>query len=427
MKIWFKRILALAFLLALAPVARWAEWTLSTSFGAGDGEINRFYINYMVEALPTFTGITIVSLCLWWLRKPVFDNKALMASICSVLIVFGLLNFGAEIFLKARPKPAGDDTDHRAPYPYIEFKGSYESGKHNELGYGGKIPGPKLAGEYRIIFLGGSTVRFGEPAIPALVEQLFQAEGFEQVQVFNFGVSGSVTGMELARLVFEVIQHQPDMVVSYSGGNDIDLPLIADPRPGYPYNFMIKERNPLWEKDYPQAALFGYGSYLMRVLFARFFQEEFIQLRELQQTYGWKTQPWREQIAQAYVSNIGTSARIANGFDAAFVAFLQPTLLTKQNPTVEEQAILDEFSMQTESAMGVSAADWHLHDASIRTEIRARLAGEAPRDISFFDLSAEFDGNKDTTYIDPIHTEQTAKPLLARRIFETLRSIRVPN
>lgn len=43
----------------------------------------------------------------------------------------------------------------------IEFKGSFQSGKHNSLGYGGKIPEQKKQGEYRIIFLGGSTVRFG--------------------------------------------------------------------------------------------------------------------------------------------------------------------------------------------------------------------------------------------------------------------------
>ncbi len=61
--------------------------------------------------------------------------------------------------------------------------------------------------------------------------------------------------MELARLVFEALAYQPDLIVSYSGANDIILPLSADPRPGYPFNFMIREYNPLLDKDYPLATL----------------------------------------------------------------------------------------------------------------------------------------------------------------------------
>jgi hypothetical protein len=92
-------------------------------------------------------------------------------------------------------------------------------------------------------------VRFGDPALPALVEQWFRDDGFDDVQVFNFGGPGSNTGMELARLVFEAVEYEPDMIVSYSGGNDIHLPLIGDPRSGYPYNFAVREYNPLLEKD----------------------------------------------------------------------------------------------------------------------------------------------------------------------------------
>ena len=140
MKIWITRILVLLFLLALAPASRWLQWTLSTTFGAGDDEITRFYINYMVTALPTLAGFLIVGLGLWWLRG-LLSNKAVMVSISTLVIAFGLLNFAAEILLESKPKPFGDDNYHRTPYPYIEFKGSFESGKHNELGYGGKIPG----------------------------------------------------------------------------------------------------------------------------------------------------------------------------------------------------------------------------------------------------------------------------------------------
>jgi hypothetical protein len=426
MKIWISRALVLLFLVALAPAARWLQSMLSHSFGDGDGVISDFAINHAVAALPTLIGFLIASLCLWWLHKH-FSNKKLILSLCTLLIVFSVLNFAAEILVQSRPKPDGDDKDHRVAHPYIEFKGSFQSGKHNELGYGGKVPGQKKQGEYRIIFLGGSTVRFGEPAIPALVEQLFHAEGIEEVQVFNFGVSGSNTSMELARLVFEVLAYQPDMIVSYSGGNDINLPIVADPRPGYPFNFMVKEYNPLLDKDYPLAALSAYGSYLLRLLRHGYFQKTFTRVEELRRSTGWTTQAWREQIAETYARNVETSARIANAFDSAFVAFLQPSLLTRKNPTERERAYLDKFMLRSVQNFGLTSADWHLHDEFIRSQINARLSATRTPGFRFIDMSAVFATVETSTYVDTIHTEQHAKRLVATRIVETLRALREAN
>ena len=281
MKIWAWRFLILLFVSLLAPAARWLQWQLSASFGAGDGEISRFAIKHFVNELPTLCGFVIVSLILWWLRGHL-SNKYVMPSICTFLLMFGVFNYTAAVFLESRPKPGGDDHDHRTAYPFIEFKGSFQSGKHNAIGYGGKVPQlQKNEQEYRIFFLGGSTVRFGEPAIPALVEQLFHAEGFKEVQVFNFGVSGSNTAMDLARLVFEVPAYRPNMIVSYAGGNDINLPVTTDPRPGYPFIFMLKEFNPLHRKKYPWLDMATYGSHLLRLFGHDYFKEKFTRMREL--------------------------------------------------------------------------------------------------------------------------------------------------
>jgi hypothetical protein len=423
MKIWIKRALILLFLAALAPAARWSQRALSHSFGDGDGVISDFAINHVVTALPTLVAFMIVSLCLWWLRVCLSDRRW-MLSLCAVLSAFGVLNFAAEVFVRSRPKPVGDDNDDRVAYPYIEFKGSFQSGKHNALGYGGRVPeATKKQGEYRIFFVGGSTVRFGSPPIPELVEQLFRAEQFEEVQVFNFGVSGSGTGMELARLVFEVLSYQPDMIVSYSGGNDVNLPVIADPRPGYPFNFMVSEHHPLLEKDYPAAALAAYGSYLLRLLGQSYFRDRFTRAEELRRSAGWGTQAWRERIADAYARNIETSARIAGAFDSTFVAFLQPSLLTKAKPTEGEQAYLDRFMSRSARAVGAGYADWKLHDEFIRGRIRARLSAAREPGLRFIDMSDAFAGVETSTYADLIHTEQHATRLVAGRIFEVLRKL----
>ena len=423
MKIWIKRVLVLLVLAASAPAARYLEWTLSYSFGAGDGNISRFGINHAVAALPTLIAFLIFSLCLWWVREHL-SNKKLILSVCMLLMVFGGLNFAAEILLESRPKPNGDDYEHRVPHPFIEFKGSFKSGKHNQLGYGGKVPGKKKQGEYRIIFLGGSTVRYGDPAIPELVEQFFHAERFDEVQVFNFGVSGSNTGMELARLVFEALAYQPDLIVSYSGGNDIILPLTFDPRPGYPYNFMVQQYNPLLEEDYPLAALAAYGSHLLRVLGYEFFQKKFSRVETLRQNTGWTTQAWRAKIADAYVYNVETSARITKAFDSAFVAFLQPTLMTKKKLTELERRIVDTTMLRSEKQFGLTSAHWHLHDDFIRGRINVRLSAKRTQGFRFIDMSAVFDGVEPSIYLDTIHTEQHARDLVAKRIFETLRELR---
>ena len=427
MKTWILRVLILVFLVVLGPLAKWLQWTLSTSFGRGDGEISSFYINYAVPALPTLCGFLIVGLCLWWFRRQL-SSKALIYSLSTIIITFGLLNFAAEIFLAKLPKPNGDDHDHRQPYPFIEFKGSFKSGKHNVLGYGGKVPEyVKKQDEYRIFFLGGSTVRFGDPSIPQLVEKFFHAQGYGEVQVFNFGVSGSNTSMELARLIFEVLEYQPDMMVSYSGGNDIHLPLVGDPRPGYPFNYMVRENNPLQMKSYPGMEMSAYGSHLLRLLGHRYFQEKFTRLTELRREVTFKSPSWREQFAEIYVSNLAISDKIARAYESSFVAFLQPSLLTKNHPTADEKALLGDFMTNTEVSMGVSAADWVLHDEEIRNQIRERLTDRQFEGMQFYDLSSAFDDTDMATYIDIAHTEQPAKPLIAKRIFDRLREIRSRN
>lgn len=423
MKIWTWRFLILLLVSVLAPAARWLQWQLSDAFGAGDGEISRFAIKHFVNELPTLCGFIIASLMLWWLREHLF-NKYVIPSICTFLLMFGVLNYTAAVFLESRPKPGGDDLDHRTPYPFIEFKGSSQSGKHNALGYGGKVPElQKNEQEYRIIFLGGSTVRFGDPAIPALVEQLFHAEGFKDVQVFNFGVSGSNTAMDLARLVFEVPAYQPNMIVSYAGGNDINLPVTTDPRPGYPFNHMVKEFNPLHRKKYPWLDMTAYGSHLLRLFGYGYFNEKFTRMRDLQRDTGWNTRSWRVQIAEEYIQNITKSARIARAFDSTFVAILQPSLLTKETPSKAESEILQTFTAATERRLGVSYADWDQHDEFIRNQINLRLANFPIPDLRFVDMSTEFDGIEKSTYMDIIHVKQQANSLLAERIFRTLREI----
>ena len=102
--------------------------------------------------------------------------------------------------------------------------------------------------------------------------------------------------MELARLVFEVVNYAPDMVVVYNGGNDINLPLGWDPRPGYPFNFLLYGNHPLHQEDYPTFSLAAYGSHILRIVGRSYFKEHFSQRDTLRQEVQWNTNPWRGKL-----------------------------------------------------------------------------------------------------------------------------------
>lgn len=421
---WILRAVVVAFLVLLGPGAQWAERTLSHAFGTGDGEISRFGINHAVDALPVLCIFLLVALLLRWARNLRVSSKWIVFLSMSIAVV-GLLNFAAAIILESRPRPIGDDHVHRLPFPYIEFKGSAASGKHNELGYGGPVPdADKRDGEYRIIFLGGSTVRFGSPPIPVIVEKHFHDAGFGEVRVFNFGVSGSNTSMDLARLVFEVPAYRPDMIVSYAGGNDINLPVSHDPRPGYPFNYMVTEQHPLIARDYPDLALAAQKIPLLRLLGHDYLQSKLTRVETLRRDHGWFTPPWRQRIADIYLQNMEKGAAFSAAIDSRFVSVLQPSLLTKRTPSSEEQHYLDGYSRLSEEKIQLSIEDWRSHDSQIRSAlVKALNASDSPN-LEFVDLSGTFDDAAETTFLDIVHINQDANVEIARKLFESLRALR---
>lgn len=418
MRSWFRRGAVLLSLVAMVPLSRWLQRLLSD-----DGEISTFAVNHAVAALPTLVGFAAISMLIWWSRT-FYTKEKVVLSVCLCIAIFGVLNFSAEILLASTPRSDNDKNAHRAPYPFIQFKGSAASAIHNRLGYGGAVPEPaKRKGEYRIFFVGGSTVRFGDPPIPALVERMFWDEGFEEVRVFNFGVSGSNTGMELARLVFEIPPHQPDMVVSYSGGNDITLPVWMDPRPGYPYNFMVYENHPLYADDYPTAALTAYGSHLLRLLGKSYFKEKFSKREQLRGSSDWNTQVWREQIVRQYVRNLEVSAKVARAFDSQFAAFLQPVLISKRTMSRQEREYLDATAVR---GRGPDTAELRAYFDFVRDGINSRMLAEDRQvQFQFTDLSRIYDATETPIFADFIHTGQDARMVVARRMFEKLRAMRV--
>ena len=314
----------------------------------------------------------------------------------------------------------------RSPKPYTMFggvgggslKGQLHANmeteeKLNRLGYRGKAPSiEKADGEYRVFVLGGSTVFNGEPAISELVEKEFHEGGFENVNVFNFGVVSSVSGQELARIVYEISEYEPDLVVMYNGGNDIWQHMTYDPRPGYPFNFLAYEKNPLLEskvEDYPQTAMFLYGSNLMRKYLKNYFEDNFIQLEQIRGEVGYGSDQWRGEIAGAYVRNVVRASKVSKAFGAEFVCFLQPMIFFKDDLTNEQVEIKEPLNG---------------HCLRVREMVLEKMAAETAKDatVKFVDLTDCFDDRPEMIYGDHIHISQEGKQLVAGKMYKHIKN-----
>ena len=301
----------------------------------------------------------------------------------------------------------------RYPKPYVMFGGKPNENVLNPMGYKGNVPDPQKKDDaYRIFVLGGSTVFNGNPPIPALLEAEFRAHGFETVNVYNFGVVASMSGMEIARIVFEVSDLQPDLIVLYNGGNDIFSPWCCDPRPGYPYNFLAYEANPILQKDmdaYPAAALILYGSNIFRYLFPDFFLERFTALDRKRKDAEWLSEAWGIRIADTYINNMIKADKLARAFDSDLIVFFQPLLYYKKSLTPEERK---HYPKQTNYPNYVK-----------KTILQKAIAAQKQTPLRFVNLSDMFTSASEQIFTDHIHITQAAKTVIAKSLYQHIRSV----
>ena len=85
--------------------------------------------------------------------------------------------------------------------------------------------GKKPKDEYRIITLGGSTTEdlWNDEGIhwPLVLEQELHRRGYKSVRVLNTGMSAYTTAHSLIRYEFDVVEHEPDMIIVMHNINDL--------------------------------------------------------------------------------------------------------------------------------------------------------------------------------------------------------------
>jgi hypothetical protein len=308
----------------------------------------------------------------------------------------------------------------RAPEPYTMFGGrpggrlAYPPGTPERLngrGYRGAEPAPeKPDGEIRVFVIGGSAVFEGDPPLPTLLEAELHDRGLSAVRCFNYGVLSSVSGQELVRVVFEVVDLEPDLVVMFNGGNDLTSPVQYDPRPGYPFNFIVYEANPLLGRDvsaYPKWTLLAYGSNVLRALAPGVFTDRFVDLERVRGKVGYLSSEWRDRIASVYVGNLVKTQQISRAFGSDFIAFFQPLVFFKRTLGQKEQRITAPLE-----GFGKMARDLRLR---VRLELQR---AESRQGLVARDLSDIFDSTEEDMFYDIIHVTRLGKEILARAMAE---------
>jgi lysophospholipase L1-like esterase len=344
-------------------------------------------------------------------------------ALVTVVLAFALLEYASRRIMPGSrslvERAMGIETGIvRKPKPFVMFGGTpgapfpmYDPAERlNAFGYRGKAPAPvKPPGEIRVFLLGGSTVVFGNPPLDVLLEQAFREHGLPQVRVYNYGVVSSNSGMDLSRIVFELSDFQPDLVVMYGGGNDLMHPPYFDPRPGYPFNFLAYENNPLVEsnvRDYPALTLFAYGSHLLRQAAPMYFFRKLVPFERIREEAGWGTPAWQAGIASSYVRNLERADRVSGAFGARFIAFFQPLVYFKEPLAEQERALAGE-----------EIPGYRQLRERVRSGIgtRGRL-----RPIPLVDLSDLFVGTPARVFQDQIHIEQPQYRVVADAMYPHL-------
>lgn len=310
------------------------------------------------------------------------------------------------------------------PKPYVSHAGSSDpllqkNSNLNSLGYYGNVPSlNKPSHEYRIIFLGGSTVLFSNPSLAVGVEELFRQKNFSQVKTYNFGVAASNTRMDLARFIFEAIDYSPDMLVFYGGGNDIGLPFQGDPRPSYPINFLLIEKNPLLSNSFSVdlikhiSALTLLQSNVLRHTFGEKIIDLSSGLSMLREKNNWMSEDWRKKIVYNYTGDIEKIHNLTSGIGIKSAFFFQPLVYYKKIASIEEKKIID------------SHENILFHAKSSRSMIQHEFSQNPNlKKVLWKDLSSIFDQTEDHVFTDGVHILEAHQMLVSNHIFKTIYPI----
>ena len=264
----------------------------------------------------------------------------------------------------------------RKPYPYLMFKGAPNAVGHNHLGY--KISDPITRNTINIAMFGGSTGYQGSPPIINLLTQKLNAlTNNTQYAPLNFSVVSSNHNQHLHSIVENYREYPIDLIIFYGGYNETLQTAFYDPRPGYPYNFKVRN------EMRPERMLLR-KHFVLYTIKEKFFNNS--SLRPF-------TKSWNTKIVDNYIKTIDAARLISKSLTTGrcktpFLFVYQPYQIPDDVPEL--------FRDQVHSNI----------------KSHAIYSGDG---IDVSDSLNEYQGE----YKDGIHIKQAGKEIVAQKIFES--------
>lgn len=256
----------------------------------------------------------------------------------------------------------------------------------------------------RILTLGGSTTTgYVTKHRPwsFFLSEILKEKGISHV-IYCGGVPGYIASQELLRLIRDGIWLKPDIVLSFSGVNNIALWEVSNKNP-----FLHKYQEQLFEQlqNSPVAHNSPYGIH-----------------------YGihYGINPQEDSFAY-WLIQMKIMHGICKEMGIQYKAFLQPMLLSKKRYGEGDVDILYQYysALWDKRQKGLKYYDPNSGECSIYTsrleeEINHfRKEGGKIKEEWFTDLTWIFD-EVDHVYIDPYHVNENANKIIAERILENI-------
>ena len=336
---------------------------------------------YLLLALLSISVIFLNYYFYILLKKFKFFSKlknilALVASSILIIIFFDFYIF--KLFGHGFPSSISEEKLERAPTPFDMFSGKDFYNDHNSIGFRGKEFTNSNKETFQIAFFGGSTGYNGNPPIIELVHKNLNNLDIKN-KVFNFSSVSSNHNQHLHRL----LKHSYlkfDLVIFYGGFNETLQTFLYDPRPGYPFNFFI--RNELSSLKY---LLLKHSSIL-----AEYEKKtgNISGVSKIKENIDFQSNDWLNLLLKNYSKTLIDTKNLSEKFinsnkclSTKFLAFYQPISLNRSN----------EYSKK------------------IITETKKFISD---KDL-IIDISEIIDENE---FTDSVHVSQNAKEIIAKKI-----------
>ena len=197
----------------------------------------------------------------------------------------------------------------------------------NRMGFRGKDYGPVHGPKKRIVLLGGSTA-FGTGLDNDSETFASQLEDLLNVEVINAAVLGHGSGQELAYLLMNLVDFQPDLVLTLDGWNDyFKRKELKDPRLLGTNGFEQFESQLKILAEQKDPSLWRRATYLPRLLFPRVSDRlKYSRLGVWTGVWKQQEQQWLpvEAAAETYVTNIVKMNKLSASFKYKFLCVIQP-------------------------------------------------------------------------------------------------------